>query len=150
MLSFECRMLNTLLYSSFRIQHSKLYKEFYILCICIMKKLFGFLVVLVLIALGLLWLYLKNFATKAQVWSRENNYNITLPLWMQALPQTTGDLTDFIDKSRKDALEELGAIKEDKRAEFNAWLSGLQQKIEDKAREKAHQWVDEQFNGTWK
>lgn len=65
---------------------------------------------------------------------------------MKALPQTTWDLTDFIDKKRDEALQELGVVKEDKKAQFNAWLTGLQKDIEDKAKEKAHEWVDEQFN----
>ena len=88
-----------------------------------MKKIVGFFVVLFLVGLGILWMYLKNFATKADVWSWENNYSMHLPLWMESLPQSTGALSEFIDKKRTAALQELGMAKEDKQAEFNAWLT---------------------------
>lgn len=73
---------------------------------------------------------------------------MNLPLWVESLPQATWELTQFFDQKRKEWLEELWQIKEDKKAEFNAWLSWLEQKAEEAARAKAHQRVDEKFGIT--
>lgn len=62
------------------------------------------------------------------------------------MPINTGEIKAFVDKKRDEGLQAFGAIKEDKKAAFNVWLSGQQALLEQKAKEKMEQEAQSRFD----
>lgn len=113
-----------------------------------MKNIVTLVIVLALITCGLLWLYLDKFATKADVFAWEKNYNIHLPLWMKEMPKFTGEIEDMFEKGKAEFSGEVNEWKVSARAQFDNWLKGLEQEAKEAAAKKAHEWVDKEFGIT--
>lgn len=111
-----------------------------------MKNFILFVIVVGWIGAGLGYLYLKNYATKADVFAWEKSYGLHLPLWMKELPHKTGSVQDMFAEWRAQFTGEVEEWKKTAKDDFNDWLSGVQYEAKEAARKKAHDWVDNQFN----
>ncbi len=110
-----------------------------------MKNIVTLVIVLALIACGLLWVYLDKFATKADLYSREKNYNITLPLWMKEMPKFTGNIEDMFADRKAEFSGEVAERKASAKAQFNSRLADLEAEAKLAAKKKANERIDAQL-----
>ena len=114
-----------------------------------MKGLVTFIVVVWLLAAGWLYLYLNNFATKADVFAWEKNYGIDLPLRMKEMPKTTWEILDIYAEGKAAFTGEIEERKTSAKDEFNKRLSDLKEEAKQAAKDEANERIDNKF-WTWK
>lgn len=93
-----------------------------------------------------LWLYLTNYATKANVREWEQSYHVTFPAWLQNMPRTTGEVEESFFRQREKFEDELSGAKADVKVQFQLWLDEQAEKAKEKAKQEAHDRVDSQFS----
>lgn len=91
-------------------------------------------------------LYLTRYATKADVWSWEQSYNITFPAWMQNLPRTTGEVQESFFRQREKFEEEFSGAKADVKVQFQLRLDAQAEKMKEKAKEEAKEAANERID----